>query len=276
MNSIADIEQWMVAHEALIRGIVFASIFVAMMCWERVAPRRALNLSRVQRWGSNIGLFLLNSLLLRLLFPAAAVGMALAVNSRDWGLLNQFVMPGWSEVIIALFILDFAIWLQHWLMHRVSLLWRLHRVHHADLDFDLTTGFRFHTFEIILSMMFKGLVIVLLGPAVIAVLIFEVALNAMAIFNHSNISLPAPVESWLRRLVVTPDMHRVHHSIEFSETNSNCGFNLSIWDRIFKTYIDQPRSGHDKMIIGIPKFRDPSQVDRLPGMLLLPFVSNHE
>ena len=276
MNAIADFEQWALTHEALIRGIVFAFIFVAMMCWEWVAPRRALNLSRVQRWGSNIGLFLLNSLLLRLLFPAAAIGMALAVNARDWGLLNQFVMPGWSEVIIALFILDFSIWLQHWLMHRVPWLWRLHRVHHADLDFDLTTGFRFHTFEIILSMLFKGLIIVLLGPAVIAVLIFEVVLNAMAVFNHSNISLPAPVEPWLRRLVVTPDMHRVHHSIKFSETNSNYGFNLSIWDRVFKTYIDQPESGHDKMTIGLPQFRDPTQVDRLPGMLLLPFVSNHE
>ena len=269
---MADIEQWILANEALIRGIVFAFIFVAMMCWEMLAPRRTLALSRLQRWGNNIGLFLLNSLLLRLLFPAAAVGMALAVNARDWGLLNQFEMPGWGEIVIALVLLDLAIWLQHWLMHRVPLLWRLHRVHHADLDFDLTTGFRFHTLEIILSMLFKGLFILLLGPAVIAVLIFEVVLNAMAVFNHSNISLPAPAESWLRRLVVTPDMHRVHHSIEFRETNSNYGFNLSIWDRMFRTYIDQPQSGHDNMTIGIPKFRDPSQVDRLPGMLLLPFV----
>ena len=276
MDLIADIEQWVMANEALIRGSVFAFIFIAMMCWEMIAPRRTLSLSRLQRWGNNIGLFVLNSLLLRLLFPAAAVGMALAVNARDWGLLNQFEMPGWSEVVIALVLLDLAIWLQHWLMHRVPWLWRLHRVHHADLDFDLTTGFRFHTLEIVLSMLFKGMFIVLLGPAVIAVLIFEIILNAMAVFNHTNISLPAQVESWLRRLVVTPDMHRVHHSIEFRETNSNYGFNLSIWDRVFKTYIDQPKLGHDKMTIGIPGFRDPSQVDRLPGMLLLPFVTNHE
>ncbi len=276
MNSIIDLEQWVLANEALIRGSVFALIFVAMMCWEVIAPRRTLTLSRLQRWGNNIGLFLLNSLLLRLLFPAAAVGMALAVNTRDWGLLNQFEMPGWSEIVIALILLDLAIWLQHWLMHRLPWLWRLHRVHHADLDFDLTTGFRFHTLEIVLSMLFKGMIIVLLGPAVIAVLIFEIVLNAMAVFNHSNISLPARVESWVRGLVVTPDMHRVHHSIEFRETNSNYGFNLSIWDRLFRTYIDQPQSGHDNMTIGLAEYRDPSQVDRLPGMLLMPFVANRE
>ncbi len=169
-------------------------------------------------------------------------------------------------------LLDLAIYLQHALMHRVPLLWRLHRVHHADLDIDLTTGSRFHTIEIILSMLIKWGVILLLGPALLAVLVFEVLLNGMAIFNHANVSLPPAVDRVVRYLLVTPDMHRVHHSTVKRETDSNYGFNLSIWDRVFRTYIDQPEMGHDKMTIGLTEFRDAKQVDQLPGMLALPFI----
>jgi len=169
-------------------------------------------------------------------------------------------------------LLDLAIYLQHLLMHRVPVLWRLHRVHHADLDIDLTTGSRFHTIEIVFSMLIKWLVILLLGPALLAVLIFEILLNGMAMFNHANVRLPPGLDRVIRYLLVTPDMHRVHHSILLRETNSNYGFNLSLWDRVFGTYIDQPDKGHESMTIGIPEFRDPRQVDRLPGMLALPFV----
>jgi len=187
-------------------------------------------------------------------------------------LFNRVDLPYWFEVAAAVLLLDLAIYLQHLLMHRVPLLWRLHRVHHADLDIDLTTGSRFHSLEILLSMLFKGCVILLLGPALFAVLVFEVLLNGLALFNHANVRLPVGVDRLLRRLLVTPDMHRVHHSILVRETNSNYGFNLSLWDRVFSTYIDQPQRGHEGMTIGLAEFRDLRQVDRLPGMLAMPFI----
>jgi len=270
---VSAIEDFALQRESMVRLGVFAGVFVIMLVWEFTAPRRKLSVSRSLRWLNNLGLFALNSLLLRLLFPAAAVGIAFAVAERGWGLFNLLALPFWLEVVAAVLLLDLAIYLQHLLMHQIPLLWRLHRVHHADLDIDLTTGSRFHTIEIIASMLIKGLVILLLGPALIAVLVFEVLLNGMAIFNHANVSLPASVERAVRYLFVTPDMHRVHHSVVKSETNSNYGFNLSIWDRVFGTYIDQPDKGHDNMTIGLVEFRDPRQVERLPGMLALPFAA---
>jgi sterol desaturase/sphingolipid hydroxylase (fatty acid hydroxylase superfamily) len=269
---VSAIEDFVLQREAMVRLGFFTFVFVSMLAWELLAPRRNLSVSKPLRWLNNLGLFALNSVVLRLLFPAAAVGIALAVAEMGWGLFNLLTLPFWLEVIAAVLLLDLAIYLQHILMHRVSLLWRLHRVHHADLDIDLTTGSRFHTIEIIVSMLIKGVVILLLGPALIAVLVFEVLLNGMAIFNHANVSLPSAVERVVRYLLVTPDMHRVHHSTVKRETNSNYGFNLSVWDRIFSTYIDQPEKGHDKMTIGIAEFRDAKQVDQLPGMLALPFV----
>jgi sterol desaturase/sphingolipid hydroxylase (fatty acid hydroxylase superfamily) len=269
---VSAIEDFVLQREAMVRLVFFTFVFVSMLAWELLAPRRNLSVSKPLRWLNNLGLFALNSVVLRLLFPAAAVGIALAVAEMGWGLFNLLTLPFWLEVIAAVLLLDLAIYLQHILMHRVSLLWRLHRVHHADLDIDLTTGSRFHTIEIIVSMLIKGMVILLLGPALIAVLVFEVLLNGMAIFNHANVSLPSAVERVVRYLLVTPDMHRVHHSTVKRETNSNYGFNLSVWDRIFSTYIDQPEKGHDKMTIGIAEFRDAKQVDQLPGMLALPFV----
>ena len=268
------IENFILQREAIIRLGVFALVFVTMLLWELLAPRRALSVSRALRWTSNLGLLALNTIVLRLMFPAAAVGIAYSVGQQGWGLFNLVDLPFWFEVLVAVLLLDLAIYLQHRLMHQVPVLWRLHRVHHADLDFDLTTGSRFHTIEIIVSMLIKWLVILLLGPALIAVLVFEVLLNGMAIFNHANVSLPRAIDRMVRYLLVTPDMHRVHHSTLPRETNSNYGFNLSIWDRVFKTYIDQPEKGHQAMTIGLAEFRDVRQVDRLPGMLALPFISS--
>jgi sterol desaturase/sphingolipid hydroxylase (fatty acid hydroxylase superfamily) len=266
------IESFVLEREAVLRLSCFAAVFVVMCLWEIAAPRRPLSVSKLQRWTHNIGLLFLNSLVLRVLFPAAAVGIAYTAAESGWGLFNRVDLPYWLEVLVAVLLLDLAIYLQHMLMHRVPLLWRLHRVHHADLDIDMTTGSRFHTLEIIVSMLIKWAVIVLLGPALLAVLIFETLLNGMAVFNHANVRLPGTIDRLLRLLLITPDVHRVHHSILRHETNSNYGFNLSIWDRAFGTYIDQPEKGHSAMTIGIPEFRDPEQVDRLPGMLTLPFV----
>ena len=266
------IEDLVLQREALLRLGSFAAIFVTMALSEVLAPRRPLSVPRLQRWTSNISLLVLNSLLLRLLFPAAAVGIAYTAAEAGWGLFNQVNLPYWFEVILAVLLLDLAIYLQHLLMHRVPLLWRLHRVHHADLDIDLTTGSRFHTLEILVSMLIKAAVIFILGPALLAVLIFEALLSGMALFNHANVRLPGTIDRLLRLLLITPDVHRVHHSILRHETNSNYGFNLSIWDRAFGTYIAQPEEGHSAMTIGIPEFRDPRQVDRLRGMLALPFV----
>lgn len=268
----ASLEELVLQHESLLRLGSFCVVFVVMAAWETFRPRRQLMLGRLQRWGHNLGLFLINTLVVRILFPAAAVGFALSALSFNFGLFNWLDWPYWLEVLLAVLLLDLAIYAQHLAMHHVPILWRLHRVHHADLDIDLTTGSRFHTVEILLSMLIKWGVILLLGPAVLAVLIFEILLNGMAVFNHSNVSLPKSLDRVVRYLLVTPDMHRVHHSIERAETDSNFGFNLSLWDRLFRTYRDQPRMGHDDMVIGISEFRDPAQVDRLPGMLALPFT----
>ena len=269
---VTAIEKFVLDSEALLRLSCFGAIFMTMMLWEIVAPRRTLSVSKLQRWTHNIALLLVNSVVLRLLFPAAAVGIAYTASNAGWGLFNLLHLPFWLEVTVAVLLLDLAIYLQHLLMHRLPLLWRLHRVHHADLDIDMTTGSRFHPIEIVFSMLVKWLVIFLLGPALLAVLIFETLLNGMAVFNHANVRLPLKLDRVLRKLLITPDVHRVHHSILRRETNSNYGFNLSIWDRIFGTYIDQPEKGHTDMTIGIPEFRDAQQVDRLPGMLKLPFV----
>ncbi len=264
--------EFILHNEMAIRLGFFIGVLTLMALWEILAPRRALTTSKSWRWVSNLGIVFLNSFLLRLLFPVAAVGLAAYATEHGWGLLNQIQIPFWAAVIASVVALDLAIYLQHVMFHAVPAFWRLHRMHHADLDFDVTTGARFHPIEIILSMLIKFAVIAVLGPPVVAVIVFEVLLNATAMFNHSNVRIPQPADSFIRRLIVTPDMHRVHHSIEDHETNSNFGFNLSIWDRLFGTYQDQPDAGHEAMTIGIRDFRDPRQVDRLPGMLLLPFV----
>ena len=258
-------------HEVTIRLSCFFGILAIMALWELWTPRRALSVSKSIRWMNNLGLVALNTILLRLLFPAAAVGMAFFAADQGWGLLNHFRIHFWLAVPVAVIALDFVIWLQHVMVHAIPLLWRLHRVHHADPDYDVTTGARFHPIEIILSMLIKFATILLLGPPVVAVIIFEVLLNATALFNHGNVRLPTGIDRILRWFVVTPDMHRVHHSVEDDETNSNFGFNLPWWDRLFGTYRNQPRGGHVGMTIGIRGYREPREVSWLPGLLVLPF-----
>jgi sterol desaturase/sphingolipid hydroxylase (fatty acid hydroxylase superfamily) len=259
------------AHETAIRLGFFLGTFAVMALWEVLAPRRKLIVSKAVRWINNLGLMAFNTVLLRLLFPAAAVGMTAFAADRGAGLLNYFQTPAWLAIPMALIAMDFAIWLQHVMMHAVPALWRLHRVHHADLDYDLTTGTRFHPIEIILSMLIKFVNIMVLGPPIVAVILFEVILNGMSMFNHGNVRLPAGLDRPLRWLIVTPDMHRVHHSVEDDETNTNFGFNLSCWDRLLGTYRDQPRGDHEGMIIGIHGYRQPREVSWLPGLLTLPF-----
>jgi len=265
---------WILEHEVLIRLGFFFGLFTLVALWEVVSPRRALAVAKGIRWANNLGLVFLNSIVLRLLFPAAAVGVAATAEQRGWGLFNVYELPFPVAVVLAIVVMDFVIWLQHVMFHAIPVLWRIHRVHHADLDYDVTTGARFHTLEIILSMLIKFATIVLLGPAVVAVVMFEVMLNATAMFNHGNVKLPTGLDRVLRWFLVTPDMHRVHHSVEDDEANSNFGFSLPWWDRLFGTYRDQPRKGHEGMTIGIRGYRDAKQVDRLPGMLALPFVGS--
>ena len=266
-----DIESYVMQHEKAIRMAFFFGILAVMALWEVLAPRRALTVSKAVRWVNNLGLVFFNSFLLRLLFPAAAVGMAAFAAEQGWGVFNYIAAPAWAAVLASVVIMDFVIYLQHVMVHAVPALWRLHRMHHADPDFDVTTGARFHPLEIILSMLIKFAVIAVLGPPVLAVVIFEVILNATAMFNHGNVRLPPALDRVLRWIVVTPDMHRVHHSVEDDEANSNFGFNLPWWDRLFGTYRDQPRAGHDGMTIGIRTYREPRQVSWFPGMLVLPF-----
>jgi sterol desaturase/sphingolipid hydroxylase (fatty acid hydroxylase superfamily) len=241
--------------EAAIRLTIFLGILLAMMLWELSAPRRRQEIPRVLRWSNNLGLVMLDTVILRLSFPILAVGLAVIGAEKGWGLFNNIDAPLWVAILVSVLMLDLAIYLQHVLFHAVPGLWRLHRMHHADLEFDATTGLRFHPVEIVMSMGIKLAVVAALGPPAVAVLIFEVLLNGTALFNHANIDLPRKVDRWLRLIVVTPDMHRVHHSVDPRETNSNYGFNLPWWDRLLGTYVAQPRKGHDGMEIGIEQFR---------------------
>ncbi len=261
--------EFLMDNEPAIRLGFFFGILVTMALWEVAAPRRARSLSRVRRWPNNLGIVVFNTLMLRLLFPTAAVGFAIWCAAAGWGLFNSLALPAWLEFIAAVALLDFAIYLQHVMVHAVPLFWRLHRMHHADLDFDVTTGARFHPVEIILSMGIKFAVIAALGPAAAAVLVFEVLLNATAMFNHGNVRIPAGLDRVMRLFVVTPDMHRVHHSIVVRETNSNFGFSLPWWNRLFGTYRAQPAAGHEAMIIGIEQFREPGDT-WLHNMLIQP------
>jgi sterol desaturase/sphingolipid hydroxylase (fatty acid hydroxylase superfamily) len=258
------------SNEPLVRFIAFGTVLAAMAVWELAAPRRKQELGRKSRWPGNLGIVVLDTLLVRLIFPMGAVAVALTAEARGWGLFNAFGVPAWAAVPAAVIMLDLAIYLQHVLFHAVPALWRLHRMHHADLAFDVTTGVRFHPVEILLSMGIKLGVVAALGAPALAVLLFEVLLNATSMFNHGNVALPERIDRILRWMVVTPEMHRVHHSVKARETNSNFGFNLPWWDRLFGTYRDQPESGHLGMTIGIAQFRDPAE-QRLDRMLTQPF-----
>jgi sterol desaturase/sphingolipid hydroxylase (fatty acid hydroxylase superfamily) len=257
-------------YEPYLRLTAFGGVFAVMAIWELAGPRRSQTSGRGWRWPNNLGLVVVDTLLVRILFPTAAVGVALVAEARGAGLFNVLPFPAWIDVVASVILLDLAIYLQHVLFHAVPILWRLHRMHHADLEIDVSTGLRFHPIEILLSMVVKLALVIALGAPALSVLIFEVLLNATSMFNHSNIYIPESVDGIIRSFIVTPDMHRVHHSIQARETNSNFGFNLSWWDRLFGTYRAQPAAGHEGMTIGIEQFRDPREL-RLDRMLLQPF-----
>ncbi|OUS10344.1 sterol desaturase [Gammaproteobacteria bacterium 54_18_T64] len=260
----------LLGHEAQIRLSFFIGIFALMAGWELVAPRRSGQVTRRLRWPGNLGIVVFNTLVIRVVMPTTAVALALAGEAAGWGLLQQFDLPLWLASTLAIICLDLAIYLQHIMFHAVPVLWRLHRMHHADLAFDVSTGARFHPLEIIVSMAIKFMVITALGPPAVAVLVFEVLLNVLAMFNHANARLPLGLDRVLRRVIVTPDMHRVHHSVIPREANSNFGFNLSLWDRALGTYCAQPAAGHQEMGIGIDQFRSEDEL-RLGRMLAQPF-----
>lgn len=257
--------------EIIVRLASFGGVLLAMAMWELFLPKRKLTVGKPLRWASNLGLVVLNSIVVRLIVPMTAVAGATFADSRGWGLLQLVDWPNWLEIVLAVTVFDLVIYLQHVMFHAVPALWRIHMVHHVDLDIDVTTGLRFHTVEIFLSALVKLLTVFLLGPAALAVVLFEVLLNATAMFNHSNVAMPRWLDRMLRCFLVTPDMHRVHHSVIRQETNSNFGFNLPWWDFLMGTYRDQPTKGHDQMTIGLSQNRDEKQVDRLPGMIMLPF-----
>jgi sterol desaturase/sphingolipid hydroxylase (fatty acid hydroxylase superfamily) len=255
--------------EQAIRLSVFLGVFLAMALFEVLAPRRSQAIPRLRRWPSNLGIVAVDTLLVRVLFPTAAVGVALFAEAQGWGLLRWLSIPPIIGVVVAVVLLDLAIYTQHVVFHAVPWLWRLHRMHHADLEFDVTTGLRFHPVEIVLSMAIKCVVVVGLGASALAVLIFEVLLNATSMFNHSNIALPTGLDRVMRLMLVTPDMHRTHHSVIRAETNSNFGFSLPWWDRLFGTYRREPAAGQTGMTIGLSEFRDPGEL-RLDRMLTQP------
>jgi sterol desaturase/sphingolipid hydroxylase (fatty acid hydroxylase superfamily) len=259
-----------IRNEPVLRAAVFLGVFALVAGWEALWPRRSRRFARRERWPHNLGLLALDVVLLRVLAPGAAIAVALAAEAHGWGLLSNSALPTWARVLVAIVALDLAIYLQHVLFHAVPALWRLHRVHHADIDFDVTTGTRFHPLEIVLSTGIKAAMVGAIGAPAIAVMAFEILLNATAMLNHANGHLPASVDGWLRWLVVTPDMHRVHHSVVVEESNSNFGFNLPYWDRLFGTYREQPADGHPGMTIGLTTFREPQEV-RLDRLLLQPF-----
>lgn len=259
------------ASETSLRLGIFLGILFTMAAWEMLAPRRKLTRSKAIRWANNLGLTLFNTVLSRLVLPVAAVGVALTAGEKGWGLLNVMTPPAWLAGLLAIAGLDLAIYTQHRLFHRVALLWRLHRMHHTDLDLDVTSGARFHPLEILLSQVIKMSIVLLLGAPAWAVVAFEVLLNGTAMFNHANVRLDLRADRWLRLLVVTPDMHRIHHSVVRRETDSNFGFNFPWWDRLFATYRDQPEAGHLAMTIGLGNYRD-SKWLKLNWMLLVPFV----
>jgi len=260
--------------EGAVRFTVFASVLVAMALLEALWPRRELTAPKKRRWLTNLTIVGIDTLIVRLMgalaIPLAAVATAIYAESQGWGLFNLLDWPFWLEVAVAILILDLAIWFQHYVSHQVPMLWRFHQMHHADLDIDVSTAIRFHPVEIALSMIWKIVCVLLLGPAALAVVLFEILLNASAMFNHANLAMPRWLDRTLRTVIVTPDMHRVHHSTQYREHNTNYGFALSIWDRMFRTYTDQPEGGHEGMRIGLEPYQNEGPTGLL-WSLTLPF-----
>ena len=263
-------ENILLANENTIRLGVFFGMFSIMALWEVFRPKRPQTLPRSKRWPHNILLTVTNTILMRIILPVFPVGVALWASLEGWGLFNFTELPQLLEIVLAVILLDLAIYTQHVVFHHVPVLWRLHRLHHTDTEFDVTTGSRFHPVEIALSLVIKMIIIVALGVPAAAVIIFEVILNGAAMFNHANVNLPGLLDRLLRLIMVTPDMHRIHHSDIVAETDSNFGFNLSCWDRLFGTYRKTPQRGQLGMTIGLPIFRD-QQEARLDKLLTQPF-----
>jgi len=268
-------EEFILEHEQILRLSAFAGILAAMGLWELAAPRRVPRFSKIRRWTTNLGLSVFNSGMLRFLVPVLAVGAAAWAQDNGLGLFNVLSLPQPVAWLLAFLLLDLLIYGQHMLFHFVPIFWRLHKVHHADPEFDSSTGIRFHPVEILLSMFIKLGMVVVLGAAPIAVILFEIVLNGTALFNHGNVRLPLRVDAMLRRILVTPDMHRVHHSVIRQETDSNFGFNLSVWDRLFGTYRAEPEKGHLEMEIGLPEFRTDAPTGFI-WSLGLPFRASRE
>jgi sterol desaturase/sphingolipid hydroxylase (fatty acid hydroxylase superfamily) len=257
--------------EPLVRIVAFVGVLAVMATWEVLAPRRELRVAKLGRWLRNLAVVVLDTVFVRVLFAAGALGVAVVATDHRWGVLNHVGWPSWLEGLLAVVVLDFVLYLQHVMFHAIPLFWRFHMMHHADLDCDVTTGVRFHPVEVVLSMVIKLSAIILLGASVTAVLSFELLLNATSMFNHSNVRMPAIADQLLRWVIVTPDMHRIHHSIDALETNRNFGFSLPWWDRVFGTYRAEPFEGHQEMMLGLQQFRDPARLT-FTGMLTLPFV----
>lgn len=257
-------------REAAIRLLSFLTVFATVTLCEYLWPRRPLKTDKARRWFTNISIAILDTLVARLMLPVMPAVAATMAADRGWGLLSVLGTPLWLSALFSFLALDLLIYLQHRIFHRTPLFWRFHRMHHTDLDIDVSSGNRFHPVEILVSLLIKVAAVVLLGAPVVAVLLFEVILNATSLFNHGNIKIPSGVDAWLRLVLVTPDMHRVHHSAIPRETDSNFSFNFPWWDRLFGTYRDQPRDGHLDMVIGLKEFRDPNRLG-LAYLLMLPF-----
>ena len=257
--------------EPQIRLGIFIGLFLVLAMMEYLAPRRELEHVKAKRWFTNWLIVIIDSFILRLVFTGAAVGVSLWAEINGYGLFNHVSVPSIVSVIICFIVLDFAIWVSHLASHKIPILWTVHRMHHSDVDIDVSTAIRFHPIEIILSMIWKMVIVVILGAPAVSVLIFEIVLNGAAMFNHSNIKLPLGLDRILRLFIVTPDMHRVHHSIVHDETDSNYGFNLAMWDRLFGTYIDQPEAGHNGMKIGLREWQDERPTNLL-WSLKVPFI----
>lgn len=257
--------------ELIARLGIFVGVLGLMAAWEFYAPKRQSRYGRAQRWPANLGIVAIDTILARLLVPTGVVGVAMYAGQQGWGLFNLLNWPAWLSVIISLVALDIAIYWQHRAFHYYPMLWRLHRMHHSDPDFDVTTGLRFHPLEILLSLAIKGVVVLILGAPVTAVIIFEVVLNACSMFNHGNVELPQRVERWVRKILITQELHRIHHSTLKHETNSNYGFSVSWWDHLFLSYTDKPQAGSDNVDIGLDNLRDQGLTTKLSGLLKTPF-----
>lgn len=261
--------------EVWLRGGLFAGLLVLFLQAESLFPRRQKTMNTKQRWFTNISMTFISNLCVRLIEPVAAMAAAAYAINAGWGLFNHITIHPALAFVLALIALDLAVYIQHVATHKIPVLWRLHKVHHSDRDIDTTTALRFHPIEIIVSMIYKSAIILVLGPSLLAVLVFEIILNGCAMFNHSNLKLPVGLDKFLRLFIVTPDMHRVHHSVHGEETNSNYGFSLSLWDRLFGTYIGQPRDGHNGMTIGLNEYQSENPL-RLGWSLLLPFKAKSD